>query len=73
METETTTWSQFPNGGKAIAEQQILVSEEINKSKWAGQWESQSSIQVGKLIIWVRSFEKKNYNKSLPGQSVLPE
>ena len=32
METETTTWSEFPNGGKAIAEQ-ILASEEINKSK----------------------------------------
>ena len=30
METETT-WSEFPNGGKAIVEQ-ILASEEINKS-----------------------------------------
>ena len=29
METETTTWSEFPNGGKAIVEQ-ILASEEIN-------------------------------------------
>ena len=28
METETT-WSEFPNGGKAIVEQ-ILASEEIN-------------------------------------------
>ena len=27
METETTTWSEFPNGGKAIVEQ-ILASEE---------------------------------------------
>ena len=35
METETTTWSEFPNGGKAIVEQ-ILPSEEINKSKRAG-------------------------------------
>ena len=34
METETTIWSEFPNGGKAIVEQ-ILESEEINKSKWA--------------------------------------
>ena len=34
METETTTWSQFPDGGKAIVEQ-ILASEEINKSKRA--------------------------------------
>ena len=29
METETTTWSEFANGGKAIVEQ-ILGSEEIN-------------------------------------------
>ena len=41
METQTTTWSEFPNGGKAIVEQ-ILVSEEIDKSKGAGLWESQS-------------------------------
>ena len=56
METETTTWSEFPNGGKAIAEQ-ILVSEEINRSKRAGLWESQSGIPVGKLTIWVKPFE----------------
>ena len=56
VETETTTWSEFPNGWKAIVEQ-ILVSEEINKSKRAGLWEPQSGIQVGKLTIWVRSFE----------------
>ena len=42
--------------GKAIVEQ-ILASEEINKPKRAGLWEPQSGIQVGKLIIWVRSFE----------------
>ena len=35
METETTTQSEFLNGGKAIVEQ-ILASEEINKSKRAG-------------------------------------
>ena len=56
METETATWSEFPNGGKAIVEQ-ILASEERNKSKRAGLWESQSGIQVGKLMIWVRLFE----------------
>ena len=50
METETTTWSESPNEGKAIVEQ-ILVSEEINKSKREGLWESQSGIQVGKLTI----------------------
>ena len=38
METETTTWSEFPNEWKAIVEQ-ILTSEEINKSKKAGLWE----------------------------------
>ena len=56
MESETTTWSEFPNGGKAIAEQ-ILASEERNKSERAGLWESNSGIQVGKLTMWVRSFE----------------
>ena len=56
METETATWSEFPNGGKAIVEQ-ILASEDRNKSKRAGLWESQSGIQVGKLTIWVRPFE----------------
>ena len=34
METKTTTWSEFPIGGKAIVEQ-IPASEEINKSKRA--------------------------------------
>ena len=37
METETT-WSEFHNGRKAILEQ-ILASEERNKSKRAGLWE----------------------------------
>ena len=56
METEPKTWSEFHNWGKAIVEQ-ILMSEERNNSKRAGLWESQSGIQVGKLSIWVRSFE----------------
>ena len=58
LETETTTWSEFPNGGKDIVEQ-ILASEEINISKRAGLWESQSEIWVEKLTIWVRPFEKE--------------
>ena len=32
METETTTWSEYSNGGRAIVEQ-ILASEERKKSK----------------------------------------
>ena len=39
METETTTWSEFPSGGKAVVEQ-ILALEERKKSKRAGLWES---------------------------------
>ena len=58
MDTETPTWSEFPNGGKIIVEQ-ILASEDRNKSKRT--WESQSVIQVGMLTIRVRSFE--NYSK----------
>ena len=56
METETTTWSEFPNKGKANVEQ-ILASEEINESKRDELSESQSGIGVEKLTIWVRSFE----------------
>ena len=40
IETDTTTWSEFLNKRKAIVEQ-IPASEEINKSKRAGLWESQ--------------------------------
>ena len=45
IETETTAWPEFPDGGKANVKH-ILVSKEINKSKRAGRWESQSRIQV---------------------------
>ena len=55
---QATTWSEFLNGVKAIVEQ-IIASEEIDKSKRAGLWESQWKIPVGKLTIWVRLFEKK--------------
>ena len=44
---ETETWSEFPNGGKAIVEQ-LLASGERKRSKRAGLLESQSG-------IWVRS------------------
>ena len=52
--TERTTWSEFPNEGKGIVEQ-VLASEEINKSKKVGLLESQSGIQVGKLrwVVWL--------------------
>ena len=56
METETTAWSELNNGGEAIVEE-ILTPEERKKSKRAGLWESQSGTRVGKLAIWVRSFE----------------
>ena len=35
METDTITWSEFCNEGKGVVEQ-ILASEEINKSKREG-------------------------------------
>ena len=50
METETTAWSKFSNGGKAMVEQ-ILTSGEINKSKRAGLRESPSGIRVWNLTI----------------------
>ena len=62
METETKTRSEFSNGEKDIVEQ-ILTSEEINKSKIAGLWDLKSGIRVGKLTVWLRSFEIENYNR----------
>ena len=56
METETTTWSELPNGGKVIVEL-MLASKERNKSRKTWLGESQLGIRVRKLIIWVRSFE----------------
>ena len=44
MKIETTTSSEFLNGGKVIVEQ-ILAPVEINKFKIAGLWESQSRIR----------------------------
>ena len=67
METETTIWSEFPKGGKAIAEQ-ILASEEINSKDQ--DCEMQSGIRVGKLNFWVRSFK---IIQSLPDQPVPPD
>ena len=71
IETETTTWTEFPHGGKAIAEQ-ILSTEERNKWKKAGLWESQSGIHVRKLITWVRSIEIEKLQQSSTGRSVSP-
>ena len=56
MKTDTKTWSEFPDEGKAIIEQ-ILASEERKKSKREGLQESQSAMREGKLTIRVRSFE----------------
>ena len=59
IETEATTWSEFPNGRKTTVEF-ILVSVEMNTSKRGGLWESQLGIQVGKLTMWIRLFELEN-------------
>ena len=72
VETEATTWWEFPNGGKVIVGQ-ILVSEEINKIQKSRFWESQSGIQVGELTIWVRSFDIEKLSQSLPGLLVPRE
>ena len=42
-----------------------LVPEERKKSKKAGLRESQSRIHVGKLTIWVRSFEMDQVTRSI--------
>ena len=47
---KTTTQWKFSVGRKTTVEQ-ILLSEEINKSKRTGRCESQSRVQVGKSTI----------------------
>ena len=42
METETTTWSEFPNKGTAIVEQ-IIASEERNQEEKDCESHSQGS------------------------------
>ena len=64
METEKTTWSEFPNVVKAIVEQ-IIASEEINRSRIAGLIESLPGIRGGNLTIWVRSFEITEFTTSI--------
>ena len=66
------TWSEFPNEGNVIVEQ-IIVSDEIYKSKRAGLWEPQSGFQVEKITIWVRSFEVEKLWEISQDLSVLPE
>ena len=44
MKTETTTWSEFPNGEKAI-EEQILAPEEINPKEQDCEIHNQGSEQ----------------------------
>ena len=64
---ETETWSEFSNGGKAIVEQ-ILASEERNKSKRAGLWESVWNLgrKVKHLskVIWDRKITTE-FTKSI--------
>ena len=56
MRNKAIKWSEFSNQKKAAAEK-IVVLEDRNNSNIVGLWASQSGIvQVGKLIIWIRSF-----------------
>ena len=62
---KTTTQWKFSVGRKTTVEQ-ILLSEEINKSKRTGMCEWQSWVQVGKSTIWVRSLDIKKFTSSIP-------
>ena len=55
MESETTTWSEFRNGRKAIVEQ-IIASKERDKSKRAGLWELQYGNHLSK-VVWDRKIK----------------
>ena len=54
LQTETTTWSEFPNGVKAFVKQILDQKRELKKSMTVRVtvW-----IWVGKLTNWRRSFE----------------
>ena len=43
-----------------------------NKSKKVELWEPQSGIWVGKLTIWVRSFEIQELKQSVDGKWYIP-
>ena len=51
--------------------EQILASEDRNKSIRVGLWESQSGIPVGKLTIWVRSFKIRSISSTKIGMPAL--
>ena len=68
-ETETTTRSEFPNGGKAILEQ-ILVSKEINKSKRSVRVAVRDPRKINHLR---KVIEIEKLYQSSPGLSVPPE
>ena len=76
METETTTWSEFPNGGNAIVEQTLASRK--NKCTSDNQWFSQSlswtvkSPNTSRLIdqenlIYVDDIESKTMHKDKEG------
>ena len=69
MENKTITWSKSPNGGKAIVEQ-ILVLEEINKSKrarlWESVWDRIRKVNYLSKVIWVRNIITSSSGLSVP-------
>ena len=64
MVTETTTWLEFPDGGKVIVEQ-ILGSEEINKSKRAGLWYYKNEIRFNGI------FSRNNLLKKIKDEAYV--
>ena len=56
METETTAWLEFLNGGKAIIEE-IMGSKKKKKIQKSRTVRVTVGIQVGKVTLWVRLFE----------------
>ena len=55
METETTTWSEFPNEGEAMVKQ-ILASDEIKIQKSGtvrvAVWDPSREVNYLRKIIW---------------------
>ena len=76
METETTTWSEFPDGGKTVVEQ-ILASEERNPKEQDYEitvWDPSRKVNYLSKVIWdgkiitqfTRSISSTKISKPVP-------
>ena len=64
METETTTWSEFPNGGKAIAEQTPASKKKKKKVQ---------NSKTGRITVWDPSREVNHLSMVMWDRKIITE